>query len=98
MSKTAMRAEIREFRVYEDASGICALVDVARAGLRATFAVSVAGDVEAPSCNLVGSGLSTRMTARAAEVARREVTLRALAETTPEWREAMRVMYSDDGA
>ena len=83
---------IRTFQSYDDASGAPALVDVTVGRQRATFACDMLGGV---SCNLVGSGLTCRMTANAAEAAKRAYRLHVEGTLGAEWIASNAALYAE---
>ncbi len=87
-----MTTSIRTFKSYDDASGAPALVDVTLGHQRATFACDMLGAV---SCNGIGSGLTSRMTHKAAEAAKRAYLLHVEGTLGADWIARNAAMYSE---
>lgn len=89
----ALTSEIVSFTSYPDASGAPAVVEVRQGRQTARFALDMLGGSE-PTCHGLGSGLSTYMTGKAADAARRLYAAR-VAELGEDWLARNRVMYQE---
>lgn len=87
-----LTVEIVSFTAYPDASGAPAVVDVRQGHQTARFALDTLG--AEPTCHGLGSGLSTHMTHKAADAARRLYAAK-VAELGSDWSERNRAMYSE---
>jgi hypothetical protein len=85
--------DIVNFTSYADGSGAPSTVEVRQGRLAARFALDLLGG-DVPTCHGLGSGLSSYMTHKAADAARRLYMLR-VAELGEEWRARNRAMYSE---
>lgn len=85
--------DIINFTSYADGSGAPATVEVRQGRQTARFALDILGGDE-PTCHGLGSGLSSYMTHKAADAARRLYMLR-VAELGEDWRALNRAMYSE---
>lgn len=86
-----LNTEIVSFESYSDASGAPAIVEVRSGRQSARFACDYLGRV---TCNGLGSGLTARMTARAADAAKRLYQAR-VNELGAEWLAANTAMYTE---
>lgn len=93
MSTRALVTSIVSFESFADGSGAPATIEVRQGRLAARFALDLVGG-EIPTCHGLGSGLSSYMTHRAAEAARRLYMAR-VAELGAEWLDLNRAMYSE---
>lgn len=88
----SLTVSIRTFKSFDDASGAPALVDVSMGHQRATFACDMLGAV---TCNGVGSGLTSRMTAKAAEAAKRAYSLHVEGTLGADWLARNAALYDE---
>lgn len=87
----AIHPEIISFESYSDASGAPSVVEVRMGRQAARFACDYLGAV---TVNCLGSGLTSRMTARAADAARRLYQAR-VNELGAAWLAANTAMYAE---
>lgn len=92
MSTRALVTSIVSFESFADGSGAPATIEVRQGRLAARFALDLLGGE--PTCHGLGSGLSSYMTHRAADAAKR-LYLARVADLGSEWRDLNRAMYSE---
>lgn len=92
-TRAPLVTSIVSFQAYPDGSGAPAVVEVWQGRQAARFALDLLGG-EIPTCHGLGSGLSSYMTHRAADAAKR-LYLARVADLGAEWLDLNRAMYSE---